>query len=582
MKIDPGQPRMLLLLALGFVVSLLVLQAGTLRAPISGEHNWRQSDTYSVAYNFLHEKAGFFYPRIDWAGKNTGIMGMETPVYTYGSALLMRFVGDSPFAGRLFNWLVLVAGFVSFAICFRPTPQDWPLRSPQRHPNPWWIPIGTITFAILSPLVFFEGRQFQPDPAMAAFTMIAASFFHAFSRRERWSLYALGMLFYCLAVTTKSPALVAGPSLFLLTFTESRQLRWYTLVLRGVPFVLPIALFWAWDQWAHHLNLVYNDGTVYFSTEFNWNDYLARIHDIGFLKRTFWFVIPSYSSNWVLFPVLATGLALGFRRGLRRVSLPMFLWLLLGAGLSAGLERMYWHWYYTFMFMTPLVYFGGIGIAAIFEVMAAYRETTPFVQWGFWFMMIALMATSWAGGPPKHLDQVLGASQPLGNIGWTSEDGFFGLFMLQMVALAMAASMPGRWGERAKLVALAAALYLAIPRAKDDLWQIFSSRSRSAEWGDWKTHWKELREAVDQISTRADRFVVDGGNPWFLHLVLRKGFTFFGPDIDNLGIDYFVDRHIRFYVHFQQNGALPHIFQASKPVRQASRWEIYCIQEGCS
>ena len=84
LKLDPGQPFALLVAAMAFALAMLVVQASTLGAPINGEHNWRQADTYSVAYNFLHERAGFFYPRIDWAGEGSGIMGMETPIYTYG------------------------------------------------------------------------------------------------------------------------------------------------------------------------------------------------------------------------------------------------------------------------------------------------------------------------------------------------------------------------------------------------------------------------------------------------------------------------------------------------------------------
>src|SRR5882724_10803683 len=107
-------------------------------------------------------------------------MGMETPIYAYGTALLMRVLGQSPFVGRLFNWLLLMAAIISVALSFRLTPRDWRPVS-RSSPNPWWIPIGILTFTALSPLFFFEGRQVQPDPAMAAFTTIAASCFHAFA-----------------------------------------------------------------------------------------------------------------------------------------------------------------------------------------------------------------------------------------------------------------------------------------------------------------------------------------------------------------------------------------------------------------
>jgi hypothetical protein len=390
------------------------------------------------------------------------------------------------------------------------------------------------------------------------------------------------MTSYCLAVLTKSPALVAGPALWLLTFTASLRVRWYSPIVRGVPFALPLGLYFAWDKWAHHLNDTFAAGSTYFATDFHFDDYLARVKDPAVLKRVLWFVVPSYGCNWVLFPALAAGIALAFRPGLRAVSAPMLLWLVMGAGLCAGLERLHWHWYYVFMFMLPLVYFGGVGIAAMFEAVEAYTQTTAFVRWGLWFVTLAFLTTSWAGGPYKMLSEVIGSgSQPV-NLSWTSEDGFFGLFVLAIVSLAIAASLPLRIGGGLVGVILAAALWVAMPRAVHDVWQIFLFRSRAAEWRDFDTDWKELRRTVDELSTRRDRFVVDGGNPWFLHLVLRKGFAFYGHDIDSLGLAYFLDHHIRFYVHFPQNNPLPNVFAGRTPIRHAERWEIYCVAPaGC-
>jgi hypothetical protein len=580
--LDPGPPRLLLLLAFGLCVALFVLQAGTLKAPISGEHNWRQADTYSTAYNFAFEKADFFHPRIDWSRGRSGVMGMETPTYQYVAGLLMRIFGESTFGGRFVNWILLMGAFAAVGISFRLTPRDWRARSLGEGANPLWLPIGIATFAVLSPLVFFEGRQFQPDPAMAALTAIAASFFHTFAKRERPALYAMGAVIYCLAVMTKSPALVAGPAMWMLTFSATPRLRWYQPILRGLPLLVPLVLYRAWDNWAHYLNTAFAGGEAYFAIDLHWDDYLHRIHDPTSLKRFFWFVLPSYSSNWVMFPVLATGLALAFRKGLRAVSVPMFIWLAMGCSLCAGMERLEWHWYYTFLFMLPLVYFGGVGMAVLFEGAAAYRDTTLLVRWGTWFMALALLATNWASGGEKHLEGVLGASQPLGNVGWTSEDGFFALFVLQLVGLALATLFPPGSGQWAARIAIAASCYVAFPRAVYDLTQIFDWRSRRNEWQDFDTDWKELRRAVDEVSTRNDGFVVDGANPWFLYLVRRRGFAQFASQLDEPGVPFFTNGGARFYVHFTQNGALARSIEGRKPMRSGPRWEIFCIDpHGC-
>ena len=578
-RASPGSPTFALVLALAMVLAVVVWQASTLSAPICGEHNWRQADTYSAAYNFVHDGASFFYPKIDWSRGRSGVMGMETPIYAYTTALFMRVLGDGPLAGRLVNWLALLGGFAAIFFAFRATPEDWRSPSASAGPNPLWLPIGILTFSVFSPLFFFEGRQVQPDPMMGGLTAMAAACFHEFAKRERRWLYAAGMAVYCLAVGTKSPALVAGPSMWLLTWTASPRFHWRKPLMRGLPFVLPLALFWGWDKWAHHLNEVYNGGEVYFAISFDWRDHLARLRDANSLQRAFGFVVPSYASHWALFPVLVTGLMLAFRKGLRALSFPMLLWLVLGLALCAGSERLTWHWYYTFMFMLPLFYFGGVGVAVVFEGIASYRETSLAVRWGLWSIIVALAATSWVGGPLEQLQQVAGASFPPGPT-WTAQNRFFALCAAQAIGMILTTLFTFRSARWVATMALVASAAVALPRAFHDLREVFLWRSRADQWPDFAAHWQPMRQALDQVSTREDVFVVDGGNPWFLHLALRKGFVQAVGDIDPMGLGFFTARGARFYLHFRENGRLPLALATRSPVRAGERWALYCIVPG--
>lgn len=579
-----GAPCIALLASLVLGVGVLGWQATTLRAPLCGEHNWRQADTYSAAYNFVHEGARFFYPQIDWTRGRSGVMGMETPVYAYMMALLMRLFGDGPVAGRLLSWLSMVAGLVAMFVAFRPTPQDWASEADEAQPNPLWVPCGIVVFAVLSPLFFFEGRQIQPDPMMAGLTAVAAACFHAFAQRERWQIYAWGLVTYCVAVGAKSPAVIAGPALWLLTFSASPRFHWSKPLLRGLPFALPLALFWGWDRWAHHLNETFNGGEAYFAIAIDWVDLRNRLRDRHVLEHAFGFVFTAYAANWVLAPVLVTGLALGFRKGLRALSLPLLLWLAMGAVLCAGSERLTWHWYYTFMMMAPLFYFGGVGVAAVFEALAAYERTTVGVRWGLWNIVLTLAATGWAGGPLMKLEQVAGAGQPPGSR-WTAPDKIAGLLIVQIVAMVLAT-----WaGSRRSLVvmrwlapvALAGACFVGLPRALHDLNQIFLWRSRAEQWPDFAKHWKPMRRALDEVSSRKDVFVVDGANPWYLFLALRRGLVQFGePDPGALAA--YAANGARFYLHYRQTGPLPGALVGRPLIRSGELWELYCLApDGC-
>ena len=94
-----------------------VCRAGAdLGYPIFGEHHWRQSDVYSVAYNFRHESADFFHPRIDWNNGLSGVMGMEPPILAYAIQIAMRLFGDDPSVARVTSWglcMLALAGFLA-------------------------------------------------------------------------------------------------------------------------------------------------------------------------------------------------------------------------------------------------------------------------------------------------------------------------------------------------------------------------------------------------------------------------------------------------------------------------------------
>jgi hypothetical protein len=579
-EVFPGKPWPLLLAACVLVGAMLGLQLGTLKAPITGEHNWRQADTYTIAYNFVHESSGFFYPKVDWSRGRSGIMGMEMPVYTYTTAQWMRVLGDSPLSGRLVSWLSLLLGLGAVFVALRPVPQDWRLAADDR-PNPRWLPFGILCFAALSPLFFFEGRQVQPDPMMAGLAAAAAACFHSFARCERWPRFALGMLVYCLAVGAKTPAIIAGPALWLLSFSASPRLRWHTPIVRGLPFLLPLAMFWGWDKWAHHLDEAFNGGEHYFAIDMNLRDYLNRLKDREAMKRAFSFVFPSYCSNWVLSPLLLTGFVLGFRRGFRALSLPLLLWLLIGLFFCAGTERLTWHWYYAFMIMLPLHYFGGLGVAALFEGVAAYEQTSVLARWGMWSGACALALTRWVGGEPGLLQQAIGASYPPGP-SWTDERSLHWLLDVLLLGMVLAYALRFRGARWLARAAVAAALALSIPRAIHDVREVTTWRSRKDLWPDMEKHWIPMRRELDRVSTRKDVFLSEGGNPWYLYLALRKGFVF-GDTRDALDLDALRKSGVRFYLHYAEHGAL-HPLLANLPLlRRGELWELYCFDpNGCA
>ncbi|MFO0751182.1 MAG: glycosyltransferase family 39 protein [Myxococcota bacterium] len=576
--LDPGAPRWLYLPVLILVAILVIWQVRSLGVPILGEHNWRQSDTYSVAWNFVHESPDFFHPRIDWTRGRSGVMGMEAPFFSYAIAAGMAVFGDDPAIGRIVAWILAMTALGLFARSLRPEGR----RS---------VAVGLVVMAFFSPMVLFEFRQIQPDVAMVALMIMAAVCFHEYSKHERRRSFVLGMVAYTLAVLIKSPALVAGPAMWLFTFT-AQPVAFRTTLRRAAWFAVPLALWWAWNQWAHHLNESQNGGEVYFAIEFNLQTMLADATNGGQLRHIFAFLLPSYICNWVLFPAFLAGVALGFEKENRPVALPMAVWFL-GAALflAAFSSRLGSHWYYALVILPPVLYFGALALGRVFDLATsredsparfATGEATPLSRWAAGFVVATLFVAPFVGGRLRELSEAPAASGLQPGSSWVGEAGFLGLAVIEMLALALAFLPAPRWGRLAYLPLLFVAGWLGLGRAEHDVSELFKWRTRFAEWETIQPETDALRAEVARFSTRDDLFLTDGGNPWYLYLPLRKGWTEDTPVIERNGLQPYTDKGARFFLHFFENGRMPRPMKNLKPIAHAPKWELYCLSpSGC-
>jgi hypothetical protein len=570
-RLPAFQPAQLLMLAaLLALLPLLDWQVRSLAVPILGEHNWRQSDTYSVAYNFLHESSDFFHPRIDWAGNRSGIMGMEAPIYPYLTFLAMLVFGDSPAVARCVAWVLCVLGVLVFAQLLRPA----------RRTS---FSVGVLLMVFLAPMGLLELRQIQPDGPMCALMMMAAGCFHEFARSERRGYLAAGLGLYSLATLTKLPALAAGPAMWLLTFSV-RPTPWRKVAWRAAAFTLPLAAALLWQLWARHLNDVYNAGQTYFAIDFNLATMLEDLSDREHLRHLFGSLLGAYVCNWTLLPALLVGFALGFEHAQRAVAFPMFAWLA-GAGLflAAFSSRLASHWYYALVIFPPVVYFGALALGRLIDLASARPPASPLSRWAGLVLVLTLAVARFVGGEQREMGGVPGgAGFPLDTT-WVGELQL--LTLLTLFAIGFGAlqlrAPPHRPYFWLVVVAIAGALGLA--RASHDVIELFKWRSRDWEWETTQADWAELRRLLDVYSSRElDRIVEDGANPWYLYLPLRKGWNVAPKDIDEAGLDWYVARGVRFLVHYRHMRRKPRGLADRPLLGRAPKWELYClIRDGC-
>jgi hypothetical protein len=97
-------PRWLLYAA---ILVLLAIRIPHLAADLADHDSWRQTDTATIARNFL-EEPNILYPRINWGAPGPGYVESEFQLYPYAVYLVYRVLGENPLYGRVLS-LILTA-----------------------------------------------------------------------------------------------------------------------------------------------------------------------------------------------------------------------------------------------------------------------------------------------------------------------------------------------------------------------------------------------------------------------------------------------------------------------------------------
>ncbi len=326
----------LLLLALG-------LRLYRIDAPLTDHHYWRQVDTAAMARNFAQESADILHPMLDWQGPR-GYAEVEFQLYPWLVAVLYRIVGVHEAWGRLVS--------VAFSIASLWLIYDLARRALGGRAAP-----GALAMAAAAPLAVFFGRSFQPESAMACFSLLAIYGAWRYSEpgRARWLWIAA--VATALAILLKLTSLYLGLPLLALALRRdgARFLlrpRWWAFALIAL---VPAAL---WYPWAHALGKQSGAGFSILTT--------SGTHELFPLSlyRTahFWLTL---GRRWSVDCLALAGapLALLGAWGLRRARIG-WLWAWLGAFLcyqfGAALGHVT-HDYYSLPLVYPLALCYGAG-----------------------------------------------------------------------------------------------------------------------------------------------------------------------------------------------------------------------------
>ena len=204
-----------------------------LRPPdIASDWNgWRQTDTQTIANNFLRPGSSVLRPQINWGGDGPGYVEAEFQLYTRLAAGLMQAFGGGAWAAQLVS---LIATFATGVVLLFHLSGRYGL---------WSAGLGVLTF-LAARTTPHLATVVMPD-ALALLGYAAAwTFFCRYAEHRRGVDLAAYAVLGALAMLTKPTTAHLGISSFLLlVLTDRRQLKDYRLWLAWGAMVLAVALY---------------------------------------------------------------------------------------------------------------------------------------------------------------------------------------------------------------------------------------------------------------------------------------------------------------------------------------------------
>lgn len=276
---------------------------GITDAPLENGHNWRQSLTNMIARNFLQEGNNIIYPRIDYDGTRTGIIGSEFPLFNYFIYLFSAVAGYGHWYGRLINLVVSSVGIWYFYKILR-------YFFSQEHA----FYSGLI---LICSLWLSFSRKSMPDTFCVSLVMIGIyhGMIYLYSEEKRRLLFFF--IFSSLAVLCKIPALYLLSIMILPVLDKKVELRRKLNVLFTGALILSLMILW-YFYWVPAI--LANEGfQLYFPKSFsegvsellsNWKDTFEK----------FYF---SAMSSYIAFAVFVAGLVI-MLKGKQKLLLAIF------------------------------------------------------------------------------------------------------------------------------------------------------------------------------------------------------------------------------------------------------------------
>jgi len=314
--------------------------------PPVGFHQWRQTQTLSVARNFYEESMNIFQPRVDSRGGFSGITGMEFPLVNFVIALGYEVFGYSYTLQRV---VILLFSAGAIIACY------WFSRKLFRSAS---LAFAAAFFLTFSPLFSYYSIVAMPDVPSLAFVFAALYYLLAWRERATQAGFWVASLLLCVASLIKLSALLLFPIWLWICWDKRRafspRLR-ISYALGAIAILIPVGV---WYLYAQHLSELHHNFDFKLSVSFPYS--LSIVPEVA--KRVFIQWLPELYVNYAEFIFVIIGV-FALRRS--NTFLKGFLALYL-AGLAVFMVAMFpmleMHDYYMIPALPLLVTIATVGI----------------------------------------------------------------------------------------------------------------------------------------------------------------------------------------------------------------------------
>ncbi len=236
--------RLLPVLLVVLVLLAMAARLWGLDGRLLGPDEWRETDTASIARNFL-AAPDLFHPQVQWGAPGPGYVESELQVYPFAVAALYRGFGHDPWLGRLWSVLAFGAGAIVL------------YRIGRRLLPPWAALVAVLAFASAG-LVFRFSRAFMPDATALLCYLLAAECFLGHRQSGRLRDLAVAGAWLALAILIKPTMVHLGLWCGLVALLQRgpRAALGPPMLAFGALALLPAAL---WFAHAAHLHATWGN-----------------------------------------------------------------------------------------------------------------------------------------------------------------------------------------------------------------------------------------------------------------------------------------------------------------------------------